>query len=1031
MNPARYARLKEIVLTAAALAGAERTAYLDEACGDDAALRTEADGLLARRGRTADAIRTGALDDALSRAVGAARPGPDNGAAGDTDAPLRASRLPDRVGPYRVVGLLGEGGMGSVYRARQEEPVRRDVAVKLIRGAESGPVLARFESERQTLAQMDHPGIARLLDAGSTTDGRPWFAMQLVEGAPITTFARTAGLAPTARLRLFLDVCRAVRHAHQKGIIHRDLKPSNILVTLVQDQPLPKVIDFSIARALDASLVGETYRTRTGQIVGTVEYMSPEQARGDTARLDTRSDVYSLGVLLYELLADRLPYDVAGRPLHEAVREINDAPPRPLRATRSTGRSTRRLDPDVETIVRKCLEKDPDHRYGSAAELTDDLERLLSARPILARPPSTLYQLRKSIARHRTLSAVVGLAFGFLVIFSITVSYQLGVQRRERQRAEEAARRAAAETRRAEAEARKESSVRGFLVDLLNSSDVDQLGPAVTVRQALDAAAQSVDEQFADDPDLADAVRAAIADAYQRSKVFDRAETLQRAIVASIENRLGPDHQDLGVALDSLAGTLFYEERYAEAKDLAQRGLAILERQAVPDSNAIANCANTLGLVLIDTGDFAGAEVALRRAVTALEVIPRRTPGQDKDLATCRESLANVLFKRGRYAESETLMRGTLESVKARAARKGVAGTDVSTAMFNLATILTTEGKHSDAEPLYRAALEIETKMAGPDSITAAVTMGRLATCLASQGHYREAVPLAHQALSVALGKGEPGDLRTARLRISEAIIAIPLGRERDAAAQAHQALTAFVARLGDRNPTVSLALAIEGEALGRLGRYAAAADELTRALELREQAVGPDHPDTADVVLRLASLYARQGRFTEAGPLADRAVSIYRKAFDGLHPRLAEALAEQALVLDGLGRAGEAEPLHAAALEMARATLGDRHPMVSRVLHDRARCLHAQRRDAEALPLAQQALAIREEVYGGGHVETGETLLLVATILAGTGQPAEARSEAQAALASLRGAEFAPPDLVHEATALSGSQAGGSTVTR
>ena len=422
MNPERYARLKEIALTAADLPPASRDSYLERACGTDSGLRREVDGLLAHQ-----------EDDPVPRRSDVGRLVAEALEARPLER--RVSRHPERVGPYQILGVLGEGGMGTVYRAEQTHPLRREVALKLIRrGLDSAGLVARFETERQILARMEHPNIAQVLDAGEDESGHPYFVMAFVRGVPITDWAQKAELDVRDRVRLFLGVARAVRHAHRRGIIHRDLKPSNVLVALIQGQAIPKVIDFGVAKAVDDPEFRETFRTRTGQLLGTLEFMSPEQARGDIDAIDVRSDIYSLGALLHELLTGEPPIGLRDLPLHEAIREITEAPPRRLRSSGTTGPG--RIDSDLETIVGKCLEKEADRRYSCATDLADDIERWLDSRPILARPPSTIYQVRKLVARNRGAFALAALTVVFLLVYGVTVSVQLGLQTKERARAE-------------------------------------------------------------------------------------------------------------------------------------------------------------------------------------------------------------------------------------------------------------------------------------------------------------------------------------------------------------------------------------------------------------------------------------------------------------------------------------------------------------------------------------------------------------------------------------------------------------------
>ena len=435
MTPEQFQRVQAAFLAARALPAGARAGFLDIECGGDPALRAEVEALLARDGPTEgvgllDVPAVGLGAEALDALLPQARACPADAGRTSTEAtgadPSSAGRrqrpgtstgaLPAWVGSYRILGLLGEGGMGAVYRAEQRHP-RRPVALKVVRPGLLSPRLRRrFELEAEVLGRLEHPGIAHIYEAGTADAGRgvpqPFFAMELVEGRPLTDHARARRLNTAARLDLLARVCDAVQHAHQRGVVHRDLKPSNILVT---EDGQPKVVDFGVARALDADVQGAaaaaaTGHTEAGQVVGTLHYMSPEQAGGEAHAVDTRSDVYALGVVAYELLADRLPYTLAGRPLHEAVRAIREEEPDRL----SSATGDRALRGDVETIVAKALAKEPARRYATAAELAADLRRHLNAEPIAARPPGTWYQLSKFARRNR--AATVGAAATLAVL---------------------------------------------------------------------------------------------------------------------------------------------------------------------------------------------------------------------------------------------------------------------------------------------------------------------------------------------------------------------------------------------------------------------------------------------------------------------------------------------------------------------------------------------------------------------------------------------------------------------------------------
>ena len=410
---------------------AERAAYLNEACGDNADLRSEVDSLLE------------AIDKAGNFMKQPMAPAIEAGST--SDEPSITERPGTVIGPYKLLQQIGEGGMGVVYMAEQQEPVRRKVALKIIKpGMDSHQVIARFEAERQALAMMDHQNIARVLDAGTTESGRPYFVMELVHGVPITRFCDDNKLTPRERLALFVPVCQAIQHAHQKGIIHRDVKPSNVLVTMYDDKPVPKVIDFGVAKAIEQRLTEKTMFTHYGALVGTFEYMSPEQAEMNAFGVDTRSDIYSLGVLLYELLTGTTPLErtrLREAALDEMVRLIREEEaPRPsLRLSSSSDlpkiAAARKTEParlsklvrgEIDWIVMKCLEKDRSRRYETANGVARDLERYLADEPVEACPPSSSYRLRKFARKHRKALATAA-AFAVLLVAGVVMSTLLAV----------------------------------------------------------------------------------------------------------------------------------------------------------------------------------------------------------------------------------------------------------------------------------------------------------------------------------------------------------------------------------------------------------------------------------------------------------------------------------------------------------------------------------------------------------------------------------------------------------------------------
>ncbi len=527
LNTPDLRRVKELFLAASELPEDQRVPYLDAESVPNGAVRERVLRQLARFDHEPDDLPA---------------PGVDHFADSD----------PETIGTYRVIERVAEGGMGIVYRAEQTEPVRRIVAVKVIKpGMDSRALLSRFEAERQTLAAMDHPGIAKVFDAGADALGRPYFVMEYVDGVPITEYCDRERLDPLARLQLFVSVCRGVQHAHQRGVLHRDLKPGNVLVTLVDGDPQPKIIDFGVAKAVDQDQDRRTLQTQMGLIIGTLGYMSPEQADPGSKDIDIRSDVYSLGVLLYELLSGELPFDaelVAEQGFAEFLRVLREIDPaRPsIRASKATAAASlhaqsRRLQPralahclrgDLDWITLRALRKEREQRYESAGALAQDLERFLRHEPVAAGPPTVRYRVRKYLRRNRAPVATVAL-IGSSLIAATGVSISYALESREQARAADDERREAAAARDRADEARKDAErVTEFLTGTLGFFDPDvSRDPNATANDFLARAAESARIELADQPAVEAAVHTAIAGAFwNRGKLGAASEQFERAL---------------------------------------------------------------------------------------------------------------------------------------------------------------------------------------------------------------------------------------------------------------------------------------------------------------------------------------------------------------------------------------------------------------------------------------------------------------------------------------------------------------------
>lgn len=617
-------RIDEIFWEAAQLAVAEeRAAFLARVCGDNRKLSRRVEKLLQVQPKAAEFLER-----------------PYAGPARTGALPEVAETPRSVIGPYKLLEQIGEGGMGLVFVADQEHPVRRRVALKVVKpGMDTRQVLARFEAERQALALMDHPNIAKVLDAGVTESGRPYFVMELVRGVPITDYCDQARLTPRQRLELFLPVCRAIQHAHQKGIIHRDIKPSNLLVTLYDSHPVPKVIDFGIAKAVGSAFADHSVYTGFAQLVGTPMYMSPEQAEMTAQDVDTRADVYALGVVLYELLTGSTPFD--GEALRQAgfdemrriIREDEPAKPSHRVTTMSAEKQStvsgqrgvdgrqlsRQLQGGLDWVVMTCLEKDRTRRYESAGALAADIERFLRDEPVTACPPSTSYRLRTFTRRNRRALATVGVITAALVA-ATTVSVWQAVKARDAQNQAEAERDLATtaqrETAAAEERATTEAAIARAVSEFLQSdlllqvnslaprSDEVVVAPNLTVKEALDRAAARIGNRFRDQPLVEAAIRTAIGNAYRSLRADQLAVGhLERAVTLRRE-QLGPDHPDSLASMDSLADAYSRVSQHLGAITLRQQIVASRTATLGPDHPDTLEGFGGLANAYMDAGQY-------------------------------------------------------------------------------------------------------------------------------------------------------------------------------------------------------------------------------------------------------------------------------------------------------------------------------------------------------------------------------------------------------------------------------------------
>ncbi len=864
MQPELWPRVKEIFQAVTEHRPEDRPAFLDQACDDQPALRREVERLLAGDERAAGAMETPAFDLAARvLAAESTREGPE--------------MIGRRIGDYQIKREIGQGGMGRVYLAsRADGRFDKQVALKLVqRGMMSAEVLDRFRLERRILAGLEHPAIARIYDAGASDDGQPYFVMEYVEGLPIDRYCNREDLGVEGRLRLFQRVCGAVQHAHQNLIVHRDLKPANILVTA---DGLPKLLDFGIAKWLDPEDGREPVSTRPWQRRLTPEYASPEQIRGEA--LTTASDVYSLGVLLYELLTGRRPYRFQSANPEEIERVFRQREPRkpslavtgrqppdngdgPPASSSSPARG-RQLAGDLDNIVLKALHQDPLRRYGSADQLAEDVRRYLEGLPVKARGAGRWYRWRKFLRRHRWGVALLAVGLGLAVAISALWS------------------RAALTAAVAEQQRAKADAVTGFLLDLIN--DANPRGRAageLTLREVLAAAVSEVDKLGAE-PRVQAEMMDTLGIVCLNLDLLDTAEPLLRQSFEIRQRLHGDEHPEVAASLDHLGRLLRQRGDLTEAESLIRRGLDLRTKLLAPDDPDIAESLTNLGLSLDRRGEHAEAEPLLRRALDI-----HGESSDSEQVAKSLSNLAGVLFKLRDVGSAERLYR---ESLAILEQELDPDHPNLATVLQNLAVLLDERQERGEAELMFRRALTVHRRHLGSDHQGVAVNAMNLARLLRARGENAEAEILLREALEI------------------------------------------FQGRLGAIHPATAAALFGLATVQYEKGDIESAEPLFRQALSVRRQTRVDDHPEIAQSLVGLGMLLTDSGRAEEAEPQLREALRIRL-----LRPEFPQgiALAESALgaCLARRGEMDEAEALLIRSYPVLEARFGAEHQVTKRVL--------------------------------------------------------------------------------------------------
>jgi serine/threonine-protein kinase len=845
MTPEKYRQVKEIYQGAIEVTPDERESFLVAACKGDENLQREVASLLAFREVSEKFIETPAFAAGARLLV----------------KEQRESLEGQTIGQYSILSEIGQGGMGVVYRAaRSDDQFQKEVAIKIVRlGLDTEDMRRRFRHERQILAAIDHPNIAKLLDGGTTGDGRPYLVMDYVDGVPLTTYSDQKRLSTTARLKLFLSVCSAVSYAHQNLVIHRDIKAANVLVTA---DGVPKLLDFGIAKLLNADAVSDQAHTVTQLGVMTPEYASPEQVRGE--QVTTATDVYSLGVLLYELLTGHRPYRIKSRRSDEIMRVIcEQQPTRPSAAVstvevvsheedqtkrtitpevvsaardQSPERLRRSLSGDLDNIVLMALRKEPQRRYSSVAQFADDITRHMQGLPVVARTDTVWYRTSKFVTRHKLGVAAAVIVLVGLLTGVAAVAWQARVARRERDKAT--------------LEQAKAQRINKFMQETLGAPNPNQEGRDVKVIDVLEKAARRAETELANQPEVLAEVRRTIGYTYYNLELYDKGEPLLRSALKTFKETLGENHEATASCMKELGELLAYQEKYDEAIPLLHKSMETFSRPPAQDASNFVNAKYALAQAFYFKGDLKTAESLYREV---LDYALKNLTEDDPLVADASHELGNLVRDRD-YEDAIALYRRSIKIVRPFPEKR----MNLATGLSNLGLALINAGRFDEAEPVLRESYSMRREIFGENNASAAIVLAHLSRVSYARGAYPQAETEARQAVSVMEKTLPKGHRNLAPAYVSLGRALMKSGKLAEAEKYLRQGLDIHVKRSGPEDRSSAVAESSLGECMALQKRHAEAEPLLKHGYEVLHTKLGSHDWTTVESLKRLISLYEK-----------------------------------------------------------------------------------------------------------------------------------------------------------------------------